>query len=74
MVYIVCNLSEVFALIVVLGYYLQTDMGKKTPKHIHDDPEPDSENGAGKKNTDKKSSGGTDNTTNTSKNNEDDHN
>ena len=32
MVYIVINLFEVFALIVVLGYYLQTDMGKNVPK------------------------------------------
>ena len=31
MLYIVLNLFEVFALIVVLGYYLQTDMGKNTP-------------------------------------------
>ena len=29
--YIVLNLFEVFALIVVLGYYLQTDMGKNAP-------------------------------------------
>jgi hypothetical protein len=32
MVYIVCNLFETFALIVVLGYYLQTDMGTNVPK------------------------------------------
>jgi hypothetical protein len=32
MIYIVCNLFEVFSLIVVLGYYLQTDMGKNVPK------------------------------------------
>ena len=32
MIYIVANLFEVFALIVVLGYYLQTDMGKNVPK------------------------------------------
>jgi len=31
MVYIVLNLSEVFALLIVLGYYLQTDMGKNAP-------------------------------------------
>ena len=31
-VYILLNLFEVFALIVVLGYYLQTDMGKNVPK------------------------------------------
>lgn len=31
MVYIVINLFETFALIVVLGYYLQTDMGKNAP-------------------------------------------
>jgi len=30
--YIVINLFEVFSLIVVLGYYLQTDMGKNVPK------------------------------------------
>jgi hypothetical protein len=29
--YIVLNLFEVFSLIVVLGYYLQTDMGKNVP-------------------------------------------
>jgi len=32
MIYIVANLFEIFALIVVLGYYLQTDMGKNVPK------------------------------------------
>ena len=31
MCYIVINLFEVFALIVVLGYYLQTDMGTNVP-------------------------------------------
>ena len=31
MLYIVLNLFEVFALIVVLGYYLQTDMGQNVP-------------------------------------------
>jgi len=30
--YLVVNLFEVFSLIVVLGYYLQTDMGKNVPK------------------------------------------
>jgi len=30
--YIVLNLFEIFSLIVVLGYYLQTDMGKNVPK------------------------------------------
>lgn len=30
--YMVINLFEVFSLIVVLGYYLQTDMGKNVPK------------------------------------------
>jgi len=29
--YIVLNLFETFSLIVVLGYYLQTDMGKNVP-------------------------------------------
>ena len=33
MFYIVINLFETFALIVVLGYYLQTDMGKNVPRH-----------------------------------------
>jgi len=43
--YIVLNLFEVFSLIVVLGYYLQTDMGKNVPqskspeKHEHEDKE-----------------------------------
>jgi len=37
MVYIVLNLSEVFALLVVLGYYLQTDMGKNLPKRSEED-------------------------------------
>lgn len=32
MIYIVANLFEIFALVVVLGYYLQTDMGKNVPK------------------------------------------
>lgn len=32
MFYIVINLFEIFALIVVLGYYLQTDMGKNVPR------------------------------------------
>ena len=32
LVYIVINLVETFSLIVVLGYYLQTDMGKNVPK------------------------------------------
>ena len=32
MAYIVISLFEVFSLIVVLGYYLQTDMGKNVPK------------------------------------------
>jgi len=32
MIYIVTNLFEVFTLVVVLGYYLQTDMGKNYPK------------------------------------------
>ena len=30
--YLVVNLFETFSLIVVLGYYLQTDMGKNVPK------------------------------------------
>ena len=32
--YVVINLFEVFSLIVVLGYYLQTDMGKNSPSAI----------------------------------------
>ena len=32
MCYIVLNLFETFSLIVVLGYYLQTDMGKNVPR------------------------------------------
>jgi len=31
MVYIVLNLVEVFSIIVILGYYLQTDMGQNVP-------------------------------------------
>jgi len=40
MIYIVLNLAEAFALIVVLGYYLQTDMGKNVPekKKVSDEP------------------------------------
>lgn len=44
MIYIVCNLFEVFTLIVVLGYYLQTDMGKNVPKkHDKDKEEQDNQ-------------------------------
>lgn len=32
MLYIVLNLVEVFSIIVILGYYLQTDMGQNVPK------------------------------------------
>ena len=42
MVYIVLNLSEVFALIVVLGYYLQTDMGKNAPHRSEEEASEDS--------------------------------
>jgi len=45
MVYIVLNLSEVFALLVVLGYYLQTDMGKNVPKRTEEEAAEDSANG-----------------------------
>ena len=41
MFYIVINLFELFALIVVLGYYLQTDMGKNVPHHPKDPYEED---------------------------------
>jgi hypothetical protein len=40
MIYIVCNLFEVFTLIVVLGYYLQTDMGKNVPKKKGEEDKP----------------------------------
>jgi len=40
MIYIVINLFEVFALIVVLGYYIQTDMGKNVPKKKGEDETP----------------------------------
>ena len=40
MIYIVLNLAEVFALIVVLGYYLQTDMGKNVPEKKKTSDEP----------------------------------
>jgi len=53
MVYIVLNLSEVFALIVVLGYYLQTDMGKNAPKRSEEES---SEDNAGKHKSDGKDS------------------
>ena len=42
MFYIVINLFEVFALVVVLGYYIQTDFGKNVPNHPksgEDEPE-----------------------------------
>jgi hypothetical protein len=29
--YVIFNLFEIFSLVVVLGYYLQTDMGRKAP-------------------------------------------
>ena len=32
MLYIVLNLVEVFSIVVILGYYLQTDMGQNVPK------------------------------------------
>ena len=38
-VYIVINLVETFSLIVVLGYYLQTDMGKNVPKPPEEETE-----------------------------------
>ena len=41
MVYIVLNLSEIFALIVVLGYYLQTDMGKNLPRRSEEESSED---------------------------------
>lgn len=41
MVYIVTNLFETFSLIVVLGYYLQTDMGKNVPKQKEEEEKPD---------------------------------
>lgn len=37
--YIVINLFETFSLIVVLGYYLQTDMGKNAPHAQHKEEE-----------------------------------
>ena len=40
MIYIVCNIFEVFTLIVVLGYYLQTDMGKNVPKKKGEEDKP----------------------------------
>ena len=52
MIYIVCNLFEVFTLIVVLGYYLQTDMGKNVPKKKGEEDKPSGdqdEDSAGKK-------------------------
>ena len=55
MIYIVCNLFEVFTLIVVLGYYLQTDMGKNVPKKKGEEEKPsedkdqDESTGGGKK-------------------------
>ena len=37
MLYIVLNLVEVFSIIVILGYYLQTDMGENIPKEQGED-------------------------------------
>jgi len=54
MVYIVLNLSEVFALIVVLGYYLQTDMGKNAPKRTEEESAEDSATGKSHKTVDPK--------------------
>lgn len=32
MTYVIICLFEIFSLVIVLGYYLQTDMGKNAPK------------------------------------------
>lgn len=60
MLYIVVNLFQVFTILVVLGYYLQTDMGKNVPKKKgekdEDKPKPkddedDTRNGSKKHNS-----------------------
>ena len=52
MLYIVLNLVEVFSIIVILGYYLQTDMGQNVPKsdgdNGPDDPAGDDDAGGNK--------------------------
>jgi hypothetical protein len=45
--YVVINLFETFSLIVVLGYYLQTDMGKNSPHAVSTEEENNAAN-AGK--------------------------
>ena len=37
MVFIVLNLVEVFSIIIILGYYIQTDMGTNVPMSDGDD-------------------------------------
>ena len=49
--YIVINLSEVFALIVVLGYYLQTDMGRNAPGSTKKADDGEEESAGHKKNS-----------------------
>ena len=53
MLYIVLNLVEVFSIIVILGYYLQTDMGTNVPKTDgeggSEEPEGDDKNAGGQK-------------------------
>ena len=54
LIYVVINLFEVFALIVVLGYYLQTDMGKNVPNKKSEpaeDPPPDNGDKGGDNNS-----------------------
>lgn len=41
MVYIVLNLVEAFSIVVILGYYLQTDMGQNVPNSDGDSPKED---------------------------------
>ena len=41
MVYIVLNLVEAFSIVVILGYYLQTDMGQNVPNSDGDTPQGD---------------------------------
>jgi hypothetical protein len=43
MFYIVINLFEIFALVVVLGYYIQTDFGKNAPHRPVADEDDDKE-------------------------------
>jgi hypothetical protein len=51
MLYIVLNLVEVFSIIVILGYYLQTDMGTNVPKSEGDSEgnDPAGDDSAGQK-------------------------